>query len=189
MAFDIGSMLQQYLGGAQTGNNSQVEQHFDQVTQNASQEAVGGGIAEALRSDQTPPFGQMVGQLFGNGDSTQRAGMLNQLIGSLGPGVLGALGGALAGRSGGGAGGLGGLGGLAGMLGGGNGSTPTITPEQASQLDPAQVQQIAEQAQAHDPSVIDRMGSFYAAHPTLVKTLGGAALAIAMGQMAQRRNS
>ena len=74
-------------------------------------------------------------------------------------------------------------------MAGHTGGTPTITPEQASQLDPAQVTQIAEQAQAHDPSVIDRMGNFYAAHPTLVKTLGGAALAIVMGQMANRNNA
>jgi hypothetical protein len=180
MAFDIGSMLQQYLGGGQSASAGQVEQHFDEVAQNAPQEDVGGGIAEALRSDQTPPFGQMVGQLFGNGDAQQRAGMLNQLVTSLGPGVLGALGGALGG---------GGLGGLAGMLGGGHGAANTITPEQASQIDPAQVQQIAERAEAHDPSIIDRMGNFYAAHPTLVKTLGSAALAIAMSKMAQQRNA
>lgn len=176
MGFDLGNLLQQYLGGAQGGsqnaNAAQVEQHFDEVARNASQETVGSGVAEALRSDQTPPFGQMVGQLFGNGDSQQRAGMLNQLINSLGPGVLGSLGG-----------------GLGGLLGGQAGNGASITPDQASRLDPSQVQEIAERAQAHDPSIIDRMGNFYAAHPTLVKTLGSAALAIAMSKMAQRNNA
>lgn len=176
MAFDLGNLLQQYMGGAQQNTNAQeVEQHFDQVANNAPQETVGQGVAEALRSDQTPPFSQMVGQLFGNGNSQQQAGMLNQLIGGMGPGLLGSLGG--------------GLGGLAGLLGGhAGGGAPAITPEQASQLDPSQVQQIAEQAAQQDPSIIDRMGNFYAAHPTLVKTLGSAALAIAMNKMAHRNN-
>jgi hypothetical protein len=52
-------------------------------------------------------------------------------------------------------------------------------------MTPEQVQQIAAQAEQHNPGIVDRMGDFYAEHPTLVKTLGGAALAIALGHMAQ----
>jgi hypothetical protein len=52
-------------------------------------------------------------------------------------------------------------------------------------MSPDQVRQIAEQAEQHNPSVVDRMGDFYAQHPGLVKGLGGAALAIALGHMAQ----
>ena len=180
MAFDLGNLLQQYLGGGQPGNTAQVEQHFDEVANNASQSSLGNGVAEALRSDKTPPFGEMVGQLFNNGNPQQRAGMLNQLIAGLSPSILGSLGGALGGGAA--AGGLGSI--LGGLMGGQAGGTPTITAEQASQIDPAQVQQIAERAQAHNPGIIDQMGNFYAAHPTLVKTLGGAALAIVMGKMA-----
>ena len=31
-----------------------------------------------------------------------------------------------------------------------------------------------------DPGIVERMGDFYAEHPTLVKTIGGAALAVAL---------
>jgi hypothetical protein len=97
---------------------------------------------------------------------------------------------ALGGMGGGGLGGLGGL--LGGMLGGGNGGTtpPQITPEQAAQLSPEQVQDIAQKAEQENPGVVERMGDFYAEHPNVVKGLGGAALAIALAHMAsniQRR--
>ena len=171
MGFDIGGLLQQYLGGAQNAGarSGQLEEDFHQVSQNAPQATVGSGVAEAFRSDQTPPFSQMVGQLFGNGSAQQRAGMLNELLGNLSPAILGSLGG-----------------GLGGLLGGHAGTAPSITPEQADQIDPQQVEQIAQQAQQQDPSIMDRMGNFYAAHPTLVRTLGSAALAIAMSKIAER---
>ena len=171
MAIDFGGLLQQYLGGAQNANAnpSQVEDDFHQVTQNAPQATVGSGVAEAFRSDQTAPFSQMVGQLFGNGSSQQRAGMLNELLGSLSPAILGSLGG-----------------GLGGLLGARAGTAPAVTAEQADQIDPQQVEQIAKQAQQQDPSIMDRMGNFYAAHPTLVQTIGSAALAIAMRKIAER---
>lgn len=169
MAFDWGNLLKQYLGGTQNTDSGQVVEHFDEVARNAPSDAVGSGIAEALRSDQTPPFADMIGNLFGNGNSQQQAGMLNQLIAGLGPGLLGSLGG-----------------GLGGLIGGNGGNAATITPDQASQLDPAQVRDIAAKAEANDPGIIEKMGNFYAAHPTLVKTLGSAALAIAMNKMAQR---
>jgi hypothetical protein len=61
-----------------------------------------------------------------------------------------------------------------------------VTPEQASQLTPQQVQEIATRAEQHDPSVLDNIGGFYAQHPQLVKTLGSAALAIALAGVANR---
>jgi len=195
MAFDLGNLLQQYMGGAQGANNTRAEEDFDRVAQEAPREAVAQGVTQALRSDQTPPFPQMVGQMFGQSNPNQQAGMLNQLIAAAGPSLIGML----AGRGGagglGGLGGAGGLGGLGGMLGGllnggGNAQQPQITPEQASQLSPEQVQEIAQKAEQENPGVIDRMGDFYAQHPNVVKGLGGAALAIALAHMAsniQRR--
>ncbi|WP_229425512.1 hypothetical protein [Massilia sp. Se16.2.3] len=47
------------------------------------------------------------------------------------------------------------------------------------------MQQIAEKAEQENPGVVERMGDFYAEHPNVVKALGGAALAIALGHMAQ----
>jgi len=166
MAFDLGNLLNQYLGGA-GANQHQAHDDFDRVAQNAPQDQLARGLSGALRSDQTPPFPQMVSQLFGQSNPNQRAGMLNQLLATLGPAVLAQLG-------------NGGLGNLFG------GRTPTqVTPEQASQVSPEQVRELAEKAEQHNPSIVDRMGDFYAQNPTLVKAIGGAALAIALGHMAQ----
>jgi hypothetical protein len=51
-----------------------------------------------------------------------------------------------------------------------------LTPDQASQLSPAQVTEIASHAEQAKPSVVDQVGSFYAQHLGLIKTLGGVAL-------------
>jgi hypothetical protein len=170
MAFDLGNLLQQYLGGQQGANAAQPEDDFDRVAQAAPRSAVAQGVTQALRSDQTPPFPQMVSQMFGQSDPNQRAGMLNQLLGSLGPGLLSSVAG-------------GALGNLFG--GGGNQDQAQVTPEQAARMSPEQVQEIAEKAEQQNPSIVDRMGDFYAENPTLVKAIGGAALAIALGHIAQ----
>ena len=49
---------------------------------------------------------------------------------------------------------------------------------------PAAVQSALEQARASNPSIIDKVSGFYAQHPGLIKTLGGAALTIALAKMA-----
>jgi hypothetical protein len=182
MAFDLGSLLQQYIGGA-TPAEPQAQAHFDQVSQNASPSLISTGLAAMFRSDATPAFGQMAGQLFGQANPNQQAGMLNQLIAGMGPAVLASL----MNKTGGSGGALGGLGGLLGQLTGGSApATPALTPDQASQLTPAQVQVIASHAEQANPGIIDQMSSFYAQHPGLVKTVGGAALSIALAKMAER---
>ena len=168
MAFDIGNLLQQYLGGASNAPAGREQDDFDQVAQNAPRPAIAQGMSEALRSDQTPPFPQMVSQLFDKSDANERAGMLNQLLGGLGPGVLSSI-----------------AGGTLGGLFRGNEAPAAITPEQAATMSPEQVREIAEKAEQDNPSIIDRMGDFYAEHPQLVKTIGGAALAILLGKVAQ----
>lgn len=168
MAFDLGSVLQQYLGGAAQMNPNRAVDDFDQVAQNAPRSTMAQGVTEALRSDQTPPFSQMVGQMFGQSDPTQRAGMLNQLLRGVGPGLLSSI-----------------AGGALGNIFRGNDGPAAVTPEQAAAMTPEQVQQIAEQAEKENPSIVDRMGDFYAENPTLVKAVGGAALAIILGRVAQ----
>ena len=164
-------ILQQYANpsAAPSGN---VADHFDQVAQQVPQQSLGQGIAAAFRSDATPAFGQSVGSLFGQSNPNQQAGVLNQLVQSLGPGALTSVAGGILGR----------------ILGGGTpGATPTITPQQASQLSPDDVSAIAAHAQQQDPSIVDRVGSFYAQHPTLVKTLGAVALSAVMGHLSSNR--
>jgi hypothetical protein len=175
MAFDLGGLLQQYLGGGSGQSTDNAAEHFHQVAQNASPDVLSQGLAAAFHSDQTPPFGQMVAQLFTQGNPQQQAGMLTQLLGSLSPAALAALtsSGALAGL----------------QAQGGNAASGAVTAEQVSQVTPEQVQAIASHAEQHSPGIIDKMSGFYAEHPTLVKTLGGAALSIALAKIAERMQS
>lgn len=166
-------ILQRYTNTVAGANTDTVNEHFDEVAGNASPDVLGQGVADAFRADGTPPFGEMVGGMFGQSNPQQQAGVLNQLLRSIGPGVLSALAGGILGR----------------MTAPSNGGVPQVTPEQASALTPEQVQVIATHAEQHDPGVLDRVGGFYAQHPDLVKTLGSAALAIALAGVASRMNS
>jgi hypothetical protein len=148
---------QALAGGSASG------QQFDQVAQAVPPNVVADGLAHAFRSDQTPEIGAMVGQMFGNSNEQQRAGVLNQIIASLGPAAGGLAGGVL-GR----------------ILGPG---ASQVTPDQASQLSPQQVQDVVQQAHQMNPGIAEQLAGFYAQHAGLIKTLGGAALAIAMAKM------
>ncbi|HEY1402554.1 MAG TPA: hypothetical protein VGB05_00360 [Pyrinomonadaceae bacterium] len=165
----IGGLLQQYQGAGAQQTSNNVQNDFDQVAQAAPQSAVADGLAAAFRSDQTPPFGNMLGQLFGQSNGTQRASILNTLISTLGPTVISQI---LANR---------GASGLAGLLGSGQ---REVTPEMAEQVPAEAVQEIAERAEQKDPSIIDMASNFYAEHPALVQGLGAAALTIALAKVA-----
>jgi hypothetical protein len=161
----LNDILARYLGGQP--ESGQPAEDFQHVAQNVSPDVLGKGLSAALGSAQTPPAGQMVSQMFEASTPEQRAAMLNRLIAALGP----------AGSSI-----------IVGMLGRGNaatGATRAVTPEQASQVSPQQVQDVVTRAQQHDPGILDSLGGFYAQHPGLVKTLGAAALAIALGRISQ----
>jgi hypothetical protein len=166
-------ILQQYTSNAGTSDSNSVHAHFDEVAGATPTAVVGQGVADAFRSDNTPPFGQMVSQMFGQSNPQQQAGVLNQLLRSIGPGVLATIAGGVLGR----------------LTAPNDGGSPQVTPQQASQLTPQQVQTIAAQAEQHDPTVLDKVGGFYAEHPQLVKTLGSAALAIALAGISNRMRS
>ncbi len=165
---ELGGILQQYSGTGTAQAPDTVDDDFDQTAQAAPLGALANGLSAAFRSDQTPEFGQMIGNLFGQSNGQQRAGILNTLISTLGPTIAAQL---FARK---------GLSGLAGLLGGGQ---TEVTPEQAEQVSPEAVQDLAAHAEQRDPSIIDMASNFYAEHPTLVKTLGGAALAIALAKI------
>ena len=122
-----------------------------------------------FNSDKTPAFGQMLSTLFNNSTGEQKAGMVNQLLASVNPAtitqVLSSVG-------------------LAGLAGAGN---TQLTPEQAQKLSPEAVQQLATHAQNSNPSVVESVSSFYAQHTTLIKTLGGTALTMALAKVAERQ--
>jgi hypothetical protein len=46
------------------------------------------------------------------------------------------------------------------------------------------VEALTSHAQTQDPSIIDRVSAIYAQHPVLIKSLGAAALTIAMKKIA-----
>lgn len=165
-------ILQQYSNPG-TAPAGEVLGHFDAVARQADPQDLGKGIAAAMRSDATPSFGQTIGSLFGQSNPSQKAGVLNEILQTLGPGALASAGGGVLGR----------------ILGVGNGgvSPTTVTPEQATQVSPAELSTVAEKAQAQNSSIVDRLGSFYAQHPTLVKTLGAAALGAVMSHMNSQR--
>lgn len=161
-------LLQQAAASALQGKSS--DHHLEQVVHEAPPELLGHGVTEAFRSDKTPPFGQMVGQLFGQSDGQQQAGVLNQILAAAGPAILGGVAGAILGKV---------------MKPG----TTQLTPEQAAQLSPKDVQAIATHAEQQSTGVMDQIGRFYADHPTLVKTLGSTALLIAAAKMKRNLNS
>ena len=150
---------------------------FDEVARQAPADALGSGIAQAFRSDQTPSFGNMIGSLFGGSNPQQRAGLLGQLIRSVAPAVLSGLAGGAFGRM---------LQGAQGAQGGAATAAPQLQPADIGHVTAEQAQEVAVAAEKHDPGVLDRVGAYYAQHPEVVKILGGTALAIVLGQMAQR---
>lgn len=157
------------------GRPTDTQQDFDEVARQVPTDVLGGGLADAFRSDSTPEFGNMAASLFGGSNPQQRAGMLGQLIRTLGPALLSSVAGGALGRM------------LQPRPGAAPGAAPPeLSPADAAQISEAQVRDIAAQAQQSDPSVMDRVGAYYAQHPEVVKVLGGAALAIALGQMANR---
>ncbi|MBV9182751.1 MAG: hypothetical protein JO356_15680 [Acidobacteria bacterium] len=165
----LGNVLKQYTGESPQ-DSSNAAQHFDQVAQAAPQGLLGEGLSALFRSNQTPPFGNLVSTLFSQSNPDQKAGLLNHLMASLGPGNFEQLGGGVLGN----------------LLAGGQ---KQITPQQAQSISPATVEQIATHAEKRDPSIVDKAGDFYAQHPALVKTLGGAALSIALAKMAERQRA
>lgn len=152
------------------------QQDFDEVARQVPSSALAGGLADAFRSDKTPEFGQMAASLFGGSNGQQQAGLLGQLIKSVGPALLSSVAGGALGRM---------FQGSA-SAGGGVPDATQISASDLSQLTPDQVRELATEAQRQDPGVLDRVGAFYAEHPEVVKVLGGAALAVALGQVATR---
>lgn len=166
----ISDLLKQYTSGG-SPNPANAADHFDQVAQNAPPGMIAEGLSAVFRSNQTPAFGSLVSNLFSQSNGEQKAGLLNELISSVGPGTLANIAGS---------------GVLAGLLGGG---ANQVTAAQAQSVSPEMVERLASHAENADPSVVDRASSFFAQHPTLIKTLGGAALSIALAKVAERQKA
>ncbi len=173
-ASELADVLQKYSSatptGGERGQSSDTHQDFDRIAQTAPRSAVADGLTEAFRSNQTPPFAEMIAHLFSQSSSDQQAGILNRLLTAVGPEFV---------RQAGMSGILTKLAGMAAMK-------QPVTPEVAKQVPTEAVKQVAARAEQTNPSIVQMAGEFYAQHPALVKTLGAAALSIAMSQMARR---
>ena len=150
---------------AGTASEDDVHSAYSRVVPAVPRETLADGIAHAFRSDRTPPFQNMVSNLYGQSDPNQKAGLLNQILGALGPNAANILEST----------------GLAGLLRGSR-----VTPQDAQQVSPQTVQVLAGEAEKRDPTIVDRAAGFYAEHPTLVKALGVGALALLMSRMSRR---
>ena len=165
----LGDLLKQVT----TGNAPAADVHaaYDQVAGAVPNGTLADGLSHAFRSEQTPPFEQMVSGLFDRSTPDQKAGFVNHLLGVLGPaGFAQAL--------------------SAAGMGGGPQPVPSggsLTPQQAERISPEAVQVLAQQAAVKDPSIIDKAASFYSQHPTLVKSIGVGALALLMRQISASR--
>ena len=167
---NIADLLKQYA-------DSPTDTHadFDAVAREVPPAVLGDGIADAMRSDKTPPFSNMIGSLFGGSDPQQRAGLLSQLIRAAGPAILSTLGSGALGRI------------VQGMQAkDGAGKSIEVSPADAAEVTPDELKEISATAEKQDPGIFDKVGAYYAQHPEVVKVLGGAALAIALGRMANR---
>jgi hypothetical protein len=156
------SVLAQYASGSAPEGDAGA--HFQEVAQSVDSGTLAQGIAAAMRSDDTPPFAQLVSQLFASGSPDQKMAMLNTLLSSVSPEQRAQL----------------------STLVPSLGAASSFTGAQAATVTPSAVQALAQHAEQHNAGIVDIMSSLYAAHPTLVKTLGTAAMMIAMRRIAQQ---
>ncbi|HEX7137788.1 MAG TPA: hypothetical protein VF219_08075 [Vicinamibacterales bacterium] len=156
-------MLAQYTSGT-GGENAEAD--FHKLAQSADAGTLAQGIAEVIRSDQTPPFAQIVSQLFANASPDQKTAMVKALLSAV-PAEQQSQ--------------------IAAMMGGpAAGTTPPGAPSTMVSKDT--VASMAQRAEQTGPGVIEAMSNFYAQHPTLVKTLGTTAMVIAMRKIAERHS-
>ena len=73
---------------------------------------------------------------------------------------------------------------LFGLMGAGN---MRLTADQAQNLSPEAVRRLATHVQNSNPSVVESVSAFYAQHITLIKSLGGVALTVAVAKMVEKQ--
>ena len=156
-------VISQYASGATPSGDPRA--HFDQVAESVEPDTLAHGIAAIMRSDDTPPFAQLVSQLFSSGSLVQKTAMVNTLLSSITPQQRAQFASLIPGLA----------------------SKATVTSDQLSTVSPTDIKTLAERVEQRDAGVVEKMSALYAAHPMLVKTLGSTALAVAMRAIAERQ--
>lgn len=157
---NLKGVLAQYASGG--GAAADAAGHFDQVAQAADPGALARGIAAALHAN-PGGVGAAVSQLFDNATPDQKAAMLNTLLGAA-PANLRAQ-----------------LQGLVPGIGAG-----AVSGAQAGAVPANVIGSLAATLHQQGSGIVDTMSTFYAQHPTLVKTLGSAAMIVALRKIAER---
>src|SRR5262245_7789323 len=160
----VTDIVEHYQSGS---SDTATHENFQEVVETAPKDVVTNGIAGMFKSGDTPPFADMISNLFAQSNQSQRAGLLSHLLSVVPPATLAS---------------LPGLGNVKELFGGNRSAVDSA----ASQLSPDQVRQIATHAEAKDPGIIEKVSGFYAEHPGLMKAVGGMALAVAMKHMTKR---
>jgi len=159
---NMGRIIEQTRTG--TASEADVHEAYDQAAASVPQNTLADAVSHAFRAEHTGPFPNMIAKLFAQSNPQQRAGLLDTLLGHVSPAqrtaVLGAIPAA---------------------------NATQVTPEQALQVQPQQVERLAEHARQQDPSVVEQASRFYAQHPQLVKTLGVAALGLVLSRLGSAR--
>lgn len=158
---DLGSLASELASGRIS--EYEVYELYDKTVREVSRPTLTESLSEAFRSDKTPPFEKMVTGLYRQSNPAQRAGLINQILAT-----LGAAGAAQALPSGW-------MRSFPGVLRGAR-----VTPEQATQVPPEEVEVLARKAVNQSPRILEKAAGFYAQHPTLVKGIGASALALLM---------
>src|SRR5262249_3127967 len=133
---DVKGMLSQYATNAAPAGDAGA--HFQQVAQSVDSGTLAQGIAAAMRSHQTPPFAQMVSQLFASASNDQKVAMLSTLLSSVSPEQRAQLSSLIPG------------------LGAAAAATGTST---ASTVSPDAVQTLAQHVEQHDAGIVDKMSA------------------------------
>ena len=166
----ISDIVERYQHGTGAPDDSATHEEFQKVVESAPRDAVSNGIAGMFRSNDTPPFAEMLSELFAQSNQSQKAGLLNHLLSAAPPEAIAS---------------LPGLGGLGELLG----ANRDAVDSAANQLSPDQIHQIASHAESRDPGIIEKVSGFYAQHPILMKAVGAMALSVAMKHMANAQRS
>lgn len=125
--------------------------HFQQVASRVPHSELSSLLTNIFQSPETGTFGDNVSRMYGESNPQQQAGILNRLLNAIGdPGALSSLGLNLSGL----------------------GNSSTVTPEQAQQVSPDAVKEIANHAQRQNGGIVQQVGEFYSEHPQLVQALG-----------------
>jgi hypothetical protein len=142
----LGAILKQYSSGDPPAE--QATDHFQQVASQVPRSQLSEVLTNVFRSSETGTFGDNVSDMYRQSNPQQQAGILTRLVRA-------------ASRSD-----------ILSKLGLNLQEGSPVTPEQAQQVSPETVKEVANHAQQQNPDIVQQAGEFYSQHPQLVKALG-----------------